>query len=270
MIEKNHPDLSIEKQCDLLSIHRSGLYYKPCEETPLNLELMELIDREFIRLPFYGSERMTGHLNKMDYHVNVKRIRRLYQLMALRAIYPGPKTSTGNKEHYKYPYLLKDLIIDRPNQVWATDITYIPMKHGFMYLVAIIDLYSRFIVGWGISNTLESNFCIEVLQEAINRYGKPEIFNSDQGAQFTCREFIQVLLDHEIKISMDGKGRAIDNVFIERFWRDVKYENVYLNSYSTGLELYKGLEEYIAFYNTERVHESLDYNFPYEFYFKAA
>lgn len=270
MIDKNHSDLSIEKQCDLLSIHRSGFYYKPCDETPLNLELMEIIDREFMRLPFYGSARMTGHLNKMGLSVNVKRIRRLYQLMALRAIYPKPKTSTGNKAHYKYPYLLRELKIDRPNQVWATDITYIPMKHGFMYLVAIIDLYSRFVVGWGISNTLESSFCIEVLKEAINRYGKPEIFNSDQGAQFTCREFIQVLLDHEIKISMDGKGRAIDNVFIERLWRDVKYEKVYLNSYSTGLELYQAMQEYFLFHNTERVHESLDYNFPCEFYFKAA
>lgn len=270
MIDKHNQDLSIEKQCVLLSIHRSGLYYKPCDETPLNLELMEIIDREYMRLPFYGSARMTGHLNEMGFHVNVKRVRRLYQLMALRAIHPGPKTSIANKNHYKYPYLLKDLIIDRPNKVWATDITYIPMKHGFMYLVAIIDLYSRFVIGWGLSNTLDANFCVEVLKEAIKHHGKPEIFNSDQGVQFTCGDFIQVLKDNEIKISMDGKGRAIDNVFIERLWRTVKYEHVYLHSYSTGTELYKGLNEYFEFYNHERVHQSLEYRIPFQLYAQAA
>jgi putative transposase len=270
MVEKNNPDLSIEKQCELLSIHRSGLYYQPCQETPLNLELMKVIDREYMRLPFYGVPRMTEHLKIMGYPINEKRIRRLYHLMALRAIFPGPKTSIANKSHLKYPYLLNGLTIDHPNQVWSVDITYIPMEKGFMYLVAIVDLYSRFVVGWGLSNTLEANFCIEVLKEAIKQHGRPEIFNSDQGAQFTCNEFIDVLKEHEIRISMDGKGRAIDNVFIERLWRSVKYELVYLHAYSNGIELYQALKEYFNFYNHERVHQGLDYKIPYQFYTIAA
>jgi len=270
MIDKDHRELSVSRQCDLLSIHRSGLYYKPCEETPVNLELMKMIDKEFTRYPFYGVPRMTMHLQEMGYMVNVKRIRRLYHKMALRAIYPKPKTTIADKQHYKYPYLLRDLVIDHPNHVWATDITYIPMKHGFMYLVAIVDLYSRFVVGWGLSNTLDADFCVEVLKTAIQRHGRPEIFNSDQGVQFTCKEFIDVLLRNEIKISMDGKGRAIDNVFIERLWRSVKYENVYLHAYSDGLELYKGLKEYFDFYNNIRVHQGLDYGIPRRMYFRAA
>lgn len=270
MIDKNHSELSVQKQCELLSIHRSGIYYKPCDETPLNLELMEVIDREYTKLPFYGVPRMTEHINQFGYHINEKRIRRLYRKMALRAIYPGPKTTIANKEHYKYPYLLKNLVIDHPNHVWVTDITYIPMKHGFMYLVAIIDVYSRFVVNWGISNSLDSDFCIEVLKEAIRKHGKPEILNSDQGVQFTCKEFIEVLQQNEIKISMDGKGRAIDNIFIERFWRSLKYENIYLNAYSDGIELYHGLKNYFEFYNNERVHQSLDYQLPIKIYQKAA
>lgn len=270
MIEKCHPDLSMQKQCELLSIHRSGLYYKPCGETELNLELMTVIDKEYLNLPFYGIPRMTEHLKAMGYNVNDKRIRRLYHLMDLRAIFPGPKTTLANKGHKKYPYLLRNLPITHANQVWACDITYIPMKQGFMYLVAIIDLYSRFVVGWGISNSLEADFCVEVLKEAIKRHGKPEIFNTDQGVQFTSEEFTKVLKDNEIQISMDGKGRAIDNIFIERFWRSLKYENVYLHAYSDGLELYKGMKEYFDFYNYRRVHQSLDYKIPAKVYSLAA
>jgi putative transposase len=270
MIDKEHTHLSMERQCELISIHRSGLYYKPCGETSINLELMQVIDREYTRLPFYGVARMTGHLNEKGYQVNVKRIRRLYHKMALRAIYPKPSTTIADKDHYKYPYLLRGLVIDRPNQVWATDITYIPMKHGFMYLVAIVDLYSRFVVGWGLSNTLDANFCIEVLKTAIKRNGPPAIFNSDQGIQFTCKEFIEVLTKNEIKISMDGKGRAIDNIFVERLWRSVKYENIYLHAYDNGLELYQGLKEYFDFYNNERVHQGLDYEIPARLYHQAA
>lgn len=270
MIDKGHTKLSVQKQCELLSIHRSGVYYKPCEETPLNLDLMKVIDREYTRLPFYGVPRMTEHLRQFGFEVNEKRIRRLYRLMAIRAIYPSPKTTISNKEHFKYPYLLRNLKIDRPNQVWATDITYIPMRHGFMYLVAIIDVYSRFLLNWSISNTLDSEFCVEALKEAIQQYGKPEIFNSDQGVQFTCKEFIEVLRKNEINISMDGKGRAIDNIFIERLWRSVKYENIFLNAYTDGMELYRGLKSYFEFYNNERLHQSLDYQLPGKIYREAA
>ena len=270
MVDKHHPKLSQSKQCDLLSIHRSGLYYKPCGENQINLKVMDVIDKEYQKMPFYGVARMAEHLKKMGYPVNQKRVRRLYRLMDLRAIFPGPNTSKANQLHKKYPYLLRNLAITHTNQVWACDITYIPMKHGFMYLVAIIDLHSRFVVGWGISNSLEADFCIEVLKQAIHKYGKPEIFNTDQGVQFTSEGFTQVLKSHEVQISMDGRGRAIDNIFIERLWRTVKYENVYLHAYANGLDLYKGLKDYFEFYNHERVHQSLAYQTPAFVYAKAA
>jgi putative transposase len=270
MIEKNNKDLSVVRQSEMLSIHRSGLYYKPCEESSFNIDLMKVIDEQFLEKPFYGVARMAEHLNRMGYLVNVKRIRRLYRLMDLRAIFPAPRTTQPNKKHKKYPYLLRDLIINRPNQVWACDITYIPMRHGFMYLVAIIDLYSRFVVNWGISNSLESDFCIEVLKEAINKHGRPAIFNTDQGVQFTCQEFIEVLENNGITISMDGKGRAIDNIFIERLWRSVKYEDVYLHAYDDGLALYRGMQEYFDFYNYRRVHQGLDYKIPGQLFQQAA
>ena len=270
MVDKHHPKLSQSKQCDLLSIHRSGLYYKPCGENQINLKVMDVIDKEYQKMPFYGVARMAEHLKKMGYPVNQKRVRRLYRLMDLRAIFPGPNTSKANQLHKKYPYLLRNLAITHTNQVWACDITYIPMKHGFMYLVAIIDLHSRFVVGWGISNSLEADFCIEVLNQSIHKYGKPEIFNTDQGVQFTSEGFTQVLKSHEVQISMDGRGRAIDNIFIERLWRTVKYENVYLHAYANGLDLYKGLKDYFEFYNHERVHQSLAYQTPAFVYAKAA
>jgi putative transposase len=231
---------------------------------------MKVIDEQFLDKPFYGISRMTEHLKSMGYLVNIKRIRRLYRLMDLRAIFPAPRTTWANKKHKKNPYLLRDLVITRPNQVWATDITYIPMKHGFMYLVAIIDLYSRFVVNWGISNSLEADFCIEVLKEAINKHGRPDIFNTDQGVQFTCQEFIEVLENNEIRISMDGKGRALDNIFIERLWRTVKYENVYLHAYTDGLDLYHGLKKYFEFYNYQRVHQGIEYRIPSQLFSQAA
>jgi len=270
MVDNHHPKLSQSKQCELLSIHRSGLYYKPCGENEINLKVMDVIDKEYQKMPFYGVARMSEHLKKLGYPVNQKRVRRLYRLMDLRAIFPGSNTSKANQLHKKYPYLLRDLTITHNNQVWACDITYIPMKHGFMYLVAIIDLHSRFVVGWGISNSLEADFCIEVLKQAIHKYGKPEIFNTDQGVQFTSEGFTQVLKDQEIQISMDGKGRAIDNIFIERLWRSVKYENVYLHAYADGLDLYKGLKDYFEFYNYERIHQSLKYQTPAFAYTLAA
>jgi len=270
MIEKNNPELSVVRQSELLCIHRSGIYYTPCLESSFNLDLMKVIDEQFLDKPFYGISRMTEHLKSMGYRVNIKRIRRLYRLMDLRAIFPAPRTTWANKKHKKYPYLLRDLVITRANQVWATDITYIPMKHGFMYMVAIIDLYSRFVVNWGISNSLEADFCIEVLKEAINKHGRPDIFNTDQGVQFTCQEFIEVLENNEIRISMDGKGRALDNIFIERLWRTVKYENVYLHAYTDGLDLYRGLKKYFEFYNYQRVHQGIEYKIPSQLFGLAA
>lgn len=254
----------------MLSIHRSGLYYKPRGEKEINLKLMDIIDKEYQKLPFYGVPRMTEHLKAMGYEVGSKRVRRLYHLMDLRAIFPGPNTSKANQLHKKYPYLLRGLNINHVNQVWACDITYVPMKQGFMYLVAIIDLHSRFVVGWSISNSLEADFCIEVLKQSIEKYGKPEIFNTDQGVQFTSEGFTQVLKDHGIQISMDGRGRAIDNIFIERLWRTVKYENVYLHAYADGLELYRGLKDYFDFYNNQRVHQNLGYKTPWSKYSNAA
>jgi len=255
----------VSEQCKLLGIHRSGLYYKPRPVSALNLHLMKIIDQEIYDKPFYGVRRMTHLLRRRGYFVNRKRIQRLYRLMNIKVIYPKA-TSKPNKEHQVYPYLLRDLRIDHRNQVWATDITYIPMKQGFMYMIAIIDLHSRYVVNWSISNTMDAAWCSEVLEEAIRNHGAPEIFNTDQGSQFTSHRFTNMLLSNGIKISMDGKGRAIDNIFIERFWRSVKQEYVYLNPESGGLSLFKGMSKYINFYNTERVHQSLKYRTPKETY----
>jgi len=270
MVEKDNPEVSVKKQCEILSIQRSGLYYKPCEESELNLELMLLIDKEYLARPFIGVPRMTEFLKSMGYKVNPKRIRRLYHKMEIQAIYPRPRTTISGEGHKLYPYLLTGLKINKPNQVWACDITYIPMRKGFMYLVAIIDLYSRFVVGWSISNSLSADFCIELLKDTIEIHGKPEIFNTDQGVQFTCNEFTSILLGNDIKISMDGKGRAIDNVFIERLWRSVKQESIYLFAPENGLELYKQLREYFDYYNYQRMHQGIDYSTPESLYAKAA
>ncbi len=263
-------ELSIRKQCELLSIHRSGLYYKPLGESQENLELMRLMDEQDLLHPTSGVLRMQDYLIGLGFVVNHKRIRRLLRLMGIMAIFPKRNLSKLGLAKYIRPYLLRGLKIDRPNQVWAIDITYIPMRNGFLYLTAIIDLYSRFIVGWGISNTLEAESSHSVLRRAIETYGKPEIINSDQGSQFTCEEWIKYLEKNEIKISMDGKGRAIDNIFIERFWRSLKVDYVYLNPANDGLELYAGLNEYIDYYNNKQTHQGIGRRIPVSLYKQTA
>jgi len=257
-------DISISKQCNLLSIHRSGLYYTPVGLSQENLEILALLDKQYFITPFYGSRKLTALLIRDGYVINRKRVKKLMKIMDWRTIYREPKTTYIDKTTYKYPYLLKDLTIERVNQVWAIDITYIPMKKGFMYLIAIIDLYSRYVVNWSLSNSMTAEWCVEVVEEAIKIHGKPEIFNSDQGTQFTSEIYTSTLKNNDIKISMDGKGRAIDNIFIERLWRSVKYENIYLNVYEDGLSLYEGLSNYFDFYNTKRIHQSLNYDTPSE------
>lgn len=252
--------MPITRQCKALSIHRSGLYYKPKPETVLNLGLMRLMDEHYIHHPFKGANRMHTWLTRdKGYQVSKNRIERLYyRVMGLRAVIPGKHTSRRNKSHKVYPYLLRGLKAERPNQVWAMDITYIPMEKGFMYLTAVIDLYSRYIVNWSVSNSMDAVWCKEVLEEAIEHYGKPEIINTDQGSQFTSDEFTGFVLNNGIKLSMDGKGRAIDNVFIERFWRDIKYEKLYLNPPDDGTDLYLKTAQYMDYYNHERRHGGID------------
>lgn len=270
MIVKD-PQFSITDQCGMLNIHRSGFYYKPLGESDLNLELMRLIDSYFLEHPHSGALTLCAYLClTCNFAVNVKRIRRLMRLMGLMAIYPSKKLSIGNKAHKIYPYLLRGLKIDKVNQVWQTDITYIPMKKGFMYMMAVIDVKSRYILNWSVSNTMDAAWCTEVLKETIDLHGKPEIFNTDQGSQFTSAEFQKVLDDNVIRISMDGKGRALDNIFIERFWRSLKYEHIYLKPADDGLELYKGIHIYIDFYNTQRRHSSLNRKTPQESYAQIA
>jgi len=262
MIDQCHPDLSVSKQCRLLEIHRSGLYYSPVPESAENLALMRLIDEQYYKTPFYGLRKVTAWLQSQGHNVNKKRVKRLMDLVGWQTIFRSPRTTIAAKGHKVYPYLLKNLPIERVNQVWAMDITYIPMKKGFMFLSAIIDLHSRYVVHWSISNTMTAEWCAQVLEDAIRLHGRPTIFNTDQGSQFTSEVFTAMLLANGIQISMDGKGRAIDNIFIERLWRSVKYEDIYLNCYEDGLALYKGMEAYFQFYNRERPHQSLDYDTP--------
>lgn len=270
MVESNHVDLSISCQCELLSLHRSSFYYVPAAESQENLAIMRKLDEQYFSTPFYGALRLKASMQESGYHVNIKRIRRLMRIVNWQTIYREPHTTMSDKTHFKYPYLLRGLKIVRCNQVWAMDITYIPMKTGFMYLTAIIDLYSRYVIHWSLSNSMSAEWCDEVLKQAIKNHGVPEIFNTDQGSQFTSEIFIKTLLDNGIKISMDGKGRALDNIFIERLWRSVKYENIYLNVYENGLSLWQGLEKYFQFYNHERLHQSLDYQTPKQRYILAA
>jgi putative transposase len=269
MVDDQHT-LSLRKQCDLFSIHRSGIYYKPIGEKPENLKIMRLMDEHYLKRPTEGVIRMQDFLLVMGFVVNHKRVRRLLRLMGLMAIYPKRNLSKLGLKKYIHPYLLKELEITRPNQVWAVDISYLPMKYGFLYITAIIDVYSRYIVGWGISNTLEAEASINVLKQAIQDYGKPEIINSDQGSQFTCENWVTYLKEEDIKISMDGKGRAIDNIFIERFWRTLKYDYVYLHPASDGLELYQGVKQYIQYYNHELHHQGIGRRIPAELYQPAA
>ena len=263
MVDRWHSSLSIVRQCKLLDISRSGLYYQPKEISEEDLILMKLIDRQYLATPFYGARKIAAWLKSGGQRVNRKRVRHLMQLMGLKAIYRRPKTSKPAPGHKIYPYLLGGMKITRPNQVWAADITYIPMARGFLYLVAIIDWYSRYVLSWRLSNTLDAGFCVEALEEALKK-GRPEIFNTDQGAQFTSEAFTGLLEQHDIKISMDGKGSYNDNLFIERLWRTVKYEEVYLKAYQDGRDARIGLGNYFRFYNTERPHQALSYRTPAE------
>ena len=265
MTVPGHPSLSIERQCELLGLSRSSYYYQAKGEDSYNLLLMRLIDEQYTRRPFLGIRRMTDHLRRQGHAVNHKRVQRLMRLMGLEALYPKPRTSQAHARHRKYPYLLRGLVIDRPDQVWCSDVTYIRLVEGFLYLVAIMDWYSRFVLAWRLSNTLDASFCIEALEEALSQ-GRPEIFNTDQGVQFTSSGFTSVLSSAEVRISMDGRGRCFDNIMVERLWRSVKYEEVYLKDYQQLRDARDGLGDYFPFYNRERGHQSLDYRTPYEVY----
>lgn len=263
MIERKNKHIFVKRQCELLNVARSAVYSKQADPASTDLELMRLIDEQYLKTPFFGSRRMTAHLRRLGHPVNRKRVRRLMRKMGVVAIYQKPRTSTPAPEHKKYPYLLGGLTIDRPGQVSATDITYIPMAKGFLYLVVIIDWYSRFILGWRLSNSLDTTFCVEALHDSF-RYGLPDIFNSDQGSQFTSDEFTDELKDAGVTISMDGKGRCMDNIFVERLWRSLKYEEVYLHAYDSVEEAKQRIGAWIKFYNFERVHQALAYKTPWE------
>lgn len=262
-------DFSVRRQCRLAGVPRSTVYYVPVPESEENLLLMRLIDEQYMRHPEFGYPRMTDWLKERGHPVNHKRVARLMQRMGLQAITPGPHTSKPAPGHVIYPYLLRDLEIERVNQVWSTDITYIPMGHGFMYLTAVMEWHSRYVLAWELSNTLEGLFCVVALERALAR-GTPEIFNTDQGSQFTSEAFTSVLLDKKIAISMDGRGRALDNVFIERLWWSVKYEDVYPKSYDDGHDLHRGLAKYFDYYNHERRHKALDKRTPAEVFNEGA
>jgi putative transposase len=265
MVEANAGP-SMRRQCELLSVCRSSLYYEPAGPDKEELDLMRLIDELHLKHPFFGSRTISRTLRTRGTGVNRKRVQRLMRRMGLESTAPKPSTSKRSPEHPVYPYLLRGLKITQPNQVWASDITYIPMAHGFAYLVAIIDWHSRRVLSWRLSNTLDSDFCVEALEEALGRFGKPAIFNTDQGAQFTSTDFTDVLLEHEIKISMDGRGRYIDNIFVERLWRSLKYEEVYLNPYDSLVEARDGIGRYFRFFNDERPHSALGHQTPASFY----
>ena len=269
VIHMTHP-LPKARRCQLLEVPRSTAYYQPTPVSARDLTLMRLIDEIHLQYPFYGSRRLCNELEDRGQTVNRKRVQRLMRLMGLQALYPRRRTSQPGKGHKIYPYLLRGLTIERANHVWATDITYTPMAKGFMYLVAIIDWYSRRVLSWRVSNTMDTGFCIEALEEALQRFGAPQIFNTDQGAQFTSEDFTGVLKDHGVEISMDGKGRWVDNVFVERLWRSVKYENVYLHAYETPAALRAGLARYFEFYNARRRHSALDRRTPDAVYFEQA
>jgi putative transposase len=265
LVELGHPQLRVSRQCELLGLARSSFYYEPARETPENLELMRLIDEHYTACPFYGSRRWTAWLHRQGHEVNRKRVQRLMRLMNLVAIYPKPRLSAADRQHKVYPYLLRDVAIVRPNQVWSSDITYVPLTRGFMYLAATIDWYSRYVIAWRLSNTLDGSFCLEMLDEALS-LGKPEVFNTDQGVQFTQRAWTSRLESAGVAVSRDGKGRCLDNVFVERLWRSVKQEDIYLKGYDAVPLLQEGLAAYFPFYNTQRPHQSLDYRTPAQVY----
>ena len=268
MIDPNDPKISILRQCALVSISRSAFYYQPAGETLLNLALMRLIDEAFLETPWYGSRQMARHLRRQGYEVGRMRVRRLMAKMGLAPIYQKPRTTIPHPEHRAYKYLLRGLTIDQPNHVWCADITYIPMRRGFLYLVAVMDWATRKVLSWRLSNSMDAEFCIQALEEALARYGAPEIFNTDQGSQFTSPRFVDVLKDAGVRVSMDGRGRWMDNVFIERLWRSLKYECVYIHAFETGSDLRAGLTKWIGYYNTIRPHSALAGATPDEAYGK--
>jgi putative transposase len=266
MIDRTQPRLSIRRQCELLAVSRSGLYYEPEPTDVEQLATMRRIDEIHLKHPFYGSRKIGLELRMEGREANRKRVQRLMRLMGLEALAPKPNTSTPHPDHPKYPYLLRGLVVSRVNQVWSTDITYIPMRKGFVYLVAIMDWYSRRVLAWRLSNTMDSSFCVEALEQALKRFGKPKIFNTDQGAQFTAEAFLKPLRERGIAISMDGKGRCLDNIFVERLWRSLKYEEVYLHAYDNAAEARAGIGRYFDFYNRERPHQALGYQTPAAFH----
>jgi putative transposase len=261
LVEPNHAELSVRRQCALLGLNRASFYYQAATETEENLRLMRLLDEEYTRHPFYGSRKLTRWLQQQGEEVNRKRVQRLLRVMGLEAIYPKPRLSQGGKGHRIFPYLLRGVTVARPDQVWSADITYVPLATGFMYLAAIIDWYSRYVLAWRLSNTLDGAFCLEMLEEALGQR-RPEIFNTDQGVQFTAAAFTGRLEAAGVQVSMDGRGRCLDNVFVERLWRTVKYEDIYLYRYEGVPELQQGLQRYFPFYNEERLHQALDYRTP--------
>ncbi len=266
MITREHPELSLSRQCEVLSISRSSFYYAPMGESPSSLALMRRIDELFLKYPFYGSRQMARQLRRDGVRVGRHRVRRLMRLMGLAAIYQAPRTSTPHPEHRVYPYLLKGMAIERPNQVWCADITYIPVQRGFLYLVAIMDWATRHVLSWRLSNTMDARFCVDALEEALARYGPPEIMNTDQGSQFTGSAWITTLTDAGVQVSMDGRGRCMDNIFIERLWRSLKYEAVYLHELTDGFRAEWVIRDWIHFYNTERPHSALGDRTPAEAY----
>ncbi len=266
MIDPRNRVLSLRRQCELLSVNRSSLYYQVRSESEESLSLMRLLDEQYTRTPYYGVLRMVAYLRSLGHKVNPKRVRRLLRTMGLEAVYQKPNTSRPNPEHTIYPYLLRGLAIDRCDQVWSTDITYVRLASGFVYLMAVIDWYSRYVLGWALSTTLDADFCIEAVGKILERR-QCDLFNTDQGPQFTTPRFTRPLLDRGIKISMDGRGRALDNIFVERLWRTVKYEYVYLQEIQSVREVWLGLRDYFNFYNNERFHQSLDYRTPAQVYF---
>lgn len=269
MIDRGHDRLSLRRQCQLLELNRASWYYRAASESPENLTLMRLLDEQYLHTPYYGSRRMTAWLRSQGHAVNRKRVQRLMGQMGLEALYPRQRSRRDGLEHRIYPYWLREVVIERPNQVWSTDITYIPMSRGFMYLVAILDWYSRYVVAWELSNTLDTDFCLAALESALGQ-ATPQIFNTDQGVQFTSRVFTERVERAGIAISMDGRGRALDNVFVERLWRTVKYEDSYVKDYDSVLALEQGLSRYFDFYNQERLHQSLDYQTPAAVHFATA
>ena len=266
MVQPEHEELSVRQQCALLHLARSNLYYEPVEQDAEELELMRQIDKLYLEHPYYGSRRMEVVLRQQGQLINRKRVQRLMRLMGLEGMAPGPRTSRPHPEHPRFPYLLRNLEILRPDQVWASDITYVPLERGWAYLVVIMDWFSRAVLAFRLSNTLSVEFCLEALEEALSQWGPPEIFNTDQGAQFTSIEWVAVLLAHEVRVSMDGKGRWMDNVFVERLWRSLKYEAVYPRAYADVHEAWAGISRWLHFYNHRRPHQALGYQTPMHVY----